>query len=327
MDINKPYPPPSRSYPALLLILLLLPSCIQPRLGGEIMLIRAKPEKGFHYPYYLFIPENTASYEQVYLIIEPNNSGFASDDFDEHVEKAKRIATLEFYAGNYIARNLQYPLLVPAFPRSKSQGQIYTHSLDRDVMLQKNTSLERLDLQLLAMTKDARETLAEMGYTASDQFLMTGFSASGTFANRFTAIHPEKVKAVAAGGINGLLFIPQDTLKNQALTYPVGTYDFQELFGKPFNKNAFKNTPQFLFMGALDDNDAIPYDDAFDPPEREVIYQTLGKGMQPQRWENCQQIYISEGVKAQFRTYEGIGHEQPERIKKDILEFFKKSIE
>lgn len=310
-------------YRVIVLFFLFLPSCIQPGLEGKIILVNEKPEKGYHYPYYLFIPDNISVTQEVFLIIEPNNSGFVSDELDEHLKKARRIATLDFYAGNYVARNLQYPLIVPVFPRSETHGQIYTHALDRDVMLQKNTSLERLDLQLLAMTRDARARLAEMGYATTNQFFMTGFSASGTFANRFTAIHPEKVKAVAAGGINGLLFIPHDTLQGHALTYPVGTYDFREIFGTSFNKTAYYNTPQFLFMGALDDNDAVPYSDAFDPQERELIYHTLGREMQPRRWENCQQIYITEGVKAQFKTYGGVGHDQPDEIKKDILEFFK----
>ena len=136
-------------------------------------------------------------------------------------------------------------------------------------------------------------------------------------------MHPERIKAVAAGGLNGLLFLPLEKMYDEQLMYPVGTYDFHEFLQKPFNARAFKETPQFLFMGALDDNDAIPFQDAFDEPERQTIYRTLGKEMQPLRWEKCQRIYKSQGVDAQFRTYEGIGHEQPDEIKKDILEFFK----
>lgn len=308
----------------LILAVLVIVSCNGRISGGEALLIESNSAKGFNYPYYLFIPDNIADDKELTLITEPNNSGFVSDDLVKHLEKAQRIATLDFYAGNYVARNLHLPLLVPVFPRSESQRHTYTHSLDRDVMLQKDTDLERLDLQLLAMIEDASERLMEMGYEIDEQFFITGFSASGTFANRFTALHPGKVKAVAAGGINGLLFLPLEEINGTKLTYPVGTFDFDELSGKPFNASAFKAVPQFYFMGALDDNDAIPYDDAFDPPEREVIYQILGREMQPLRWKNCQRIYKTEGVNAQFRTYEGIGHEQPDEIKEDILEFFLK---
>ncbi len=308
---------------SIIFLLLFLQACWQSQPNGNVLLVNEGPEKGFHYPYYLFVPDNVANDKELTLMIEPNNSGFVSDDAKKHLEKARRIATLDFYAGNYVAQNLKLPLLVPVFPRSESQSKIYTHSLDRDVMLQKNTSLERLDLQLLAMIDDARVRLKEMGYTTHEQFFMSGFSASGTFVNRFAAIHPEKVKALAAGGVNGLLFLPVDEINHEKLTYPLGTADFQELFEKPFNPAAFKEIPQFLFMGALDDNDAIPYADAFDENERELIFSTLGKEMQPIRWENCRRIYDTEEVNAQIKTYENIGHEQPDQIKNDILEFFK----
>ena len=307
----------------LFLALLLLASCNERITGGKILLIESNSDKGFNFPYFLFIPYNIADDSELTMILEPNNSGFVDDNLDKHKEKALRTATRDFYTGNYVARSLQLPLLVPVFPRSESDWKIYTHALDRDVMLEKDTDIERLDLQLLAMVDDARERLKEMGYHIDEQFFFTGFSASGTFANRFAALHPERVKALAAGGINGLLFLPLEEMNDIKLTYPVGTFDFQELFGKPFNAEAFREIPQFYFMGALDDNDAIPYADAFDPTEREVIYQILGREMQPQRWENCQNIYKTEGVNAHFRTYEDIGHEHPEEIKENIALFFK----
>jgi hypothetical protein len=307
----------------LFLALLLLASCNERITGGKILLIESDSTKGFNFPYYLFIPDKIADDSELIMIVEPNNSGFVDDNLDKHKEKSLRIATRDFYTGNYVARNFQLPLLVPVFPRSESDLKIYTHALDRDAMLEKDTDLERLDLQLLAMVDDARERLMEMGYEIDEQFFITGFSASGTFANRFTALHPGKVKAAAAGGINGLLFLPLEEIDGIKLNYPVGTSDFKELFGKNFNEEEFNETPQFLFMGAMDDNDAIPFADAFDQSEREVIYQILGREMQPLRWENCQRIYNTKGVNAQFRTYEGIGHEQPDKIKMDILEFFR----
>lgn len=131
---------------------------------------------------------------------------------------------------------------------------------------------------------------------------------------------------MAAGGINGLLFLPLEQVEDKALIYPVGTADFYQLFGRDFNATAFKETPQFLYMGALDDNDAVPYSDAFGGEEREVIYQALGRVMQPDRWINCQNVYDTAGVMTQFQTYPGIGHEQTAEIKNDILGFFKSQI-
>lgn len=295
-------------------------------LQGELVLVQKQPEKGFNFPYYLFVPEEISKSSEKFLIVEPNNTGLPIDDFKEHLEKAKRTASKDFYLGNYVARKLGAPLLVPVFPRSKSTGNVYTHSLDRDVVLQKNSDLERLDLQLLSMVSDARKKLQERNMEIQPEILMTGFSASGTFANRFSLIHPEKVKAVAAGGLNGILMLPLSEEEGQKLTYPAGIVDFDSLFGKSFDREAFRNTPQFLFMGALDENDALPYDDAYDPAERKVIEAVLGPQMLPERWNNSKKFYEQEGVRADVRTFKKIGHEHPDEVKSEVVEFFKKAI-
>ena len=275
----------------LFITLLSLQSCTKKSINGELIFAEANPSEGFNFPYFLFIPQGTSVEKELILIVEPNNSGFADDDFERHIEKAKRTASHDFYIGNFVARELKIPLLVPVFPRPKSEWKIYTHALDSDVIAQKDNSLERIDLQLLAMVTDAKTKLADSGYSVRDKFFMTGFSASGTFANRFTIIHPEKIQAVAAGGLNGLLMLPIGKWKGENLNYPIGTGNFELVFGKLFDSISFAQTPQFYFMGALDDNDAIPYEDGYSENERKLIYKLFGQEMMPTRWENCKQIY------------------------------------
>ncbi len=313
-------------YFSIIAISILIGSCSEGVKNGELIFTEARPESGFNFPYFLFIPDKMSVQNEQVLIVEPNNSGFADNDLQKHIEKAQRTASREFYTGNYVARKLQYPLLVPVFPRTRTNWKIYTHAFDRDVARQKDSELERIDLQLLAMAEDAKNVLAEKGFRLNNKFLMTGFSASGTFVNRFTAIHPEKVMATAAGGINGLLILPLEKLENELLNFPLGVNDFQDLFGKLFNAEAFKNTPQFLFMGELDDNDAIPYEDGYDLDERELVFKLLGEEMQPARWQKCKEIYGKENVNAIIKTFPGIGHEQPEVVKDEIVKFFKNHI-
>jgi hypothetical protein len=291
--------------------------------NGELIFVEPESEKGFHYPYYLFIPDGSDHNQASFLVVEPNNSGFVDDDLKKHIEKAERTATNDFYLGSYVAQNLKYPLLVPVFPRKRSNWEVYTHALDRDVMMQKENSLERIDLQLIEMFEDARQKLKEREILTNDQFLLTGFSASGSFANRFTLIHPDKVFAVAAGGINGLLMFPLDSLRGKNLKFPLGTYDFKELLTHDFQAESFKQTPQFYFMGAKDENDAIPYDDAYNDEEREIIYHLTGKEMLPARWEYSRDIYKTHDIEATLKTYVNTGHEQTEQIKEDVTVFFK----
>ena len=171
------------------------------------------------------------------------------------------------------------------------------------------------------MCLDAERKLKERNIKIENRYILAGFSASGTFVNRFTLIHPEKVKAVVAGGINGLLLVPLDRRENGPLGYPIGTGDLIQITGSCFLREQFLNTPQFYFMGELDDNDAVPYDDAFDLEERDQIFRLLGEQMMPTRWEKCIDIYNESNVNALFKTYKNTGHEHPEIVKNDILDF------
>jgi len=47
---------------------------------------------------------------------------------------------------------------------------------------------------------------------------------------------------------------------------------------------AGKRVPQFAYMGADDDNDAVAYDDAYSAEERRAVFALLGARMQPDRW-------------------------------------------
>lgn len=217
--ITKPEPgkkfrPLFAKYFLIIATVVLVGSCKNEVKNGELIFAKARPESGFNFPYLLFISDKMSVQNEQVLIVEPNNSGFVDDDLQKHVEKAQRTAGKEFYTGNYVARKLKYPLLVPVFPRTRANWKIYAHAFDRDMARQKNNELERIDLQLLAMVENARMKLAEKGFRLTGKFPMTGFSASGSFANRFTAIHPEKVMATAAGGINGLLILPREQMEN-----------------------------------------------------------------------------------------------------------------
>lgn len=300
-------------------------SCTQP---GELFLVREDSTNGFHYPYFLFLPKAMEKARGVVLIIEPNNTGFNSDKFSDHVNRAKEFATDKGYLGRYLALKLNYPLLVPVFPRPEKDWLIYTHALDRDAMIQKDNHLERLDLQLLAMVKDCQAKLAQKGHVVENKVIMAGFSASGTFVNRFTALHPNTVKAAVAGGVNGMLLLPLNRLGKQELNYPIGVNDSSHLVNTHFDSAEFRKVPQFLFMGSLDDNDAIPFKDGYDDAERNIIYEQLGQKMLPDRWSICQEIYRKQGVNVTFKTYEGIGHQHNKKIiLDDILTFIKTNLE
>jgi hypothetical protein len=287
--------------------------------------IEAQPAMGFNYPCLLYLPAECSPLFHATLLVEPNNTGIASDSFDVHYQAAVTQAT-RGALGHYLAEQLRMPLLVPVFPRPETEWRLYSHMLDRDVLRLKKGDLKRIDLQLLAMVNVVREKLFEMGYVTEQQIMMTGFSSAGVFANRFAALHPLWVKGYAAGGINGMPILPVTVVGSAKLNYPIGINDYKKIKGEDFDSEAFKRVKQFLYMGDEDSNDAVLFDDGYSKKERHVIFKTLGKSMMPDRWMRSQEIYNQAGVQADFKTYVGIGHTINEQVRRDLVAFFRQVI-
>jgi len=49
--------------------------------------------------------------------------------------------------------------------------------------------------------------------------------------------------------------------------------------------------------------------------------------MLPERWTRCQQMYDSLNVNANILTYQDVGHEHPEEIKQEIVQFFREAVQ
>ena len=281
-------------------------------------LIAAEPRAGFNFPYLLRVPPHFDTSGETYLLVEPNNSGHTSASLADHISAATDLS--EKGSGSAVSRALEVPLLMPVFPRSPS---LYTHSLSRPTLLATEPALERLDLQLLAMIADARRRLAAVEMQTHDKVFLIGFSASGHFVNRFTALHPESVEAMVAGAVNGILILPVERIGVTDLPYPLGVMDLAALTGHAFQLEAWKRVPQFIFMGAEDTNDWAQSDDAYTDAERRVVFAQLGERMLPDRWQRCQDLYRQAGADATFKTYAGVGHWTNGQIHADISQFLR----
>ncbi|WP_020414910.1 hypothetical protein [Microbulbifer variabilis] len=307
-----------------IVLVFLLSVCANTCFSDEVLEIPANPEKGFRYPYLIKIPETVPEDKKLYLIVESNNTGKVSDDFSIHYESAKK-TIVGNAVGPWLSKKLSYPILMPVFPRPESQWQVYTHALDRDSMQVESLPYERLDLQLIAMIEDAKRVLAERSLDLQQKIILAGFSASGTFANRFSLLHPETTEIVVAGGLNGTLMLPIGSMGEHNLKYPLGISDFKQVTGKEFNLSQWLKIKQFLFMGENDTNDAVAYDDAYSEEERVIIYKTTGKEIQPERWNNSQRIYLESKARVIFRTFEGVGHGTNGDVHREFLTFVKKN--
>lgn len=297
--------------------------------GDGYTLIDPDPDAGFNYPFYLYEPDSASSGDSKPVMVEPVNTGTATDDFDQHREAAEQ--TVEVSGTRQMADELEVPLVVPIFPRPESDPvnwRHYVHQLDDTTMGLNGGPLERVDLQLLNMVEAAQEQLAADGFPVStDGILMNGFSASGNFVDRFTVLHPEEVISVTAGGLNGMALLPLDEFDGQELPYHVGTADIEALTGESVNHEALDETNQFLYMGDEDDNDTIGFGDAWtDDSLEQLALDVYGDDMITERFPTCQRAYEEAGVTAQFRVYPDAGH-TPQPATDDLVEFHRRSIE
>ena len=280
--------------------------------------ISENPTEGFNFPYYLLIPQGVSLGEPFYLLVEPNNTGVGSS-FKSLDRNSKE--SIEMCSASSVARKLKIPLLMPVFPRPG--GTLYTHALDRETLLIQEGDLKRIDLQLIAMISHAQKLLRHNNVRVNEKVFMNGFSASGTFTNRFAILHPTVVRAVATGGINCIPTFPTDRWNETTMRYPVGMSDIKEIAGIDFDEAAYKRVSQYIYMGALDDNDTLPYPDAYDEEDAELIKSLTDIKMMPDRWDVSQSIYKALEISAQFVTYENTGHETKREMHNDIAAFFK----
>jgi predicted esterase len=283
----------------------------------------ANPSRNFSYPYYLYVPAALRKAESKggvhTILVLPNNTGKISDEFSVHeADVKKRMAQVPA-----IASILKVAVLMPVFPRPETDWKIYTQALDRDSLVTDKREYRRLDLQLIAMIDDARERLAKQKLKFDRRVLLNGFSAQGMFANRFTFLHPDRVKAAAIGSPGGWPMAPVARYKEKDLRYPIGISDFRQVTGKKFDLRRLRRVPLFIFVGDKDDNDSVIFDDSYDQEDRDLILPLFGQ-KPVDRWEVVRSLYRDAGLNAEFKLYPGVVHTVTPVMRDDIRAFLLK---
>lgn len=291
-----------------------------------IQMIEADPDAGFHYPYFLYRPDEPADGERP-LFVQGNNTPSADDNYEVHRQQAENAINR---LRQDLAELFQSPALVPAFPRFREEPvrwDVYAQTLNAKSLRTDFEKLARPDEQLLAMVDHATERLAEEGFTIADQINLFGYSASATFANRFTILHPERVNAVATGG-NGATTLPRTELDGQTLLYPAGVADLTELVGKEFNADAWKTVDQYIFVGREDQ--PLPEDGrgykgfySLSDDRQELMLDIFGENRVTERFPVTRSVYNEAGAAAEFKIYDGIGHQVTPEIVDDLRAFYR----
>lgn len=293
----------------------------------ETIKVEARPARGFAYPYLLYIPKTlrlTAPARKVTftILVAPNNTGVPNDDLIVHEASAKK----QLIIYGKIASKLETLILMPVFPRPKTNDLIYTHALDRDSLLTDKKEFSRFDLQLLAMIDDARRKLEKERIFTEKRVFMTGFSASGMFTNRFTFLHPDRIKAAAAGSPGGWPIAPEEFYRGKVLRYPIGIGDFKSVTGKKIDLKTLRNVPMLIYMGDKDENDSVVYTDGYDVEDKDLIFNFFGNTPLA-RWEISKSLYQKSLRNATFKLYPDVKHTITNEMIADIVMFFRKTIQ
>jgi len=322
----------------------------------RIVRIPAMPEKGFKWPYFLVLPSDkyklANSGIKRYLLVETTNEPRGKDLTS--VEEAVRIKLNdEKQESVRLAEELRFPLLMPAIPRpvieiytdeNNEPNIFYTTSLDRDSailhMKMKNPDMKnlltdvfkkaghnvhdyiRLDLQVASMIDHAIEYLNKYDHKVEDRVFMYGFSGSGSFSERFSMFHPEKLKAMVAGTKLANMILPLNKYKGRNLIYPIGTYDYEEIAGETFDLEKVNSVARLVFIGENDINDnPLNHMDCYGRRERSIITGLWGKDV-IMRAKKLAKLFKKSGGKGMFIVDKSAGHFVSDEMYDYIKYFF-----
>lgn len=286
--------------------------------------VEADPQKGFRHPYLLLVPAELVANPAIVVALP---TPATSTNAIEYLAAAERIA---HNAGPHLAK-LNVPILVPVLPRppvATEDGNfinLYIPALSRAALLATNASLERIDRQVLAMLDHARDLIRkERGIEVQPRAIFAGFSAAGHFATRMAVLHPERTRAVWAGGIGGHPILPLKSLDGRTLTYPVGIGDLAEIAGKETDLKSFAQIPICLVQGGKDANTALPDSegpsDSYSYEQAQLIRELLGISSL-ERLKKVEEIYRGVGSKIEVRVFPEAAHQMTREIVRDMIQF------
>ncbi|MBO5394652.1 MAG: hypothetical protein J6A28_01965 [Clostridia bacterium] len=223
-------------------------------------------EKGYNFPFILVYPQSFKS--KVKLFVEGNNSVIYEEEGQQSFDAQQKYA--EGYANwltepqdgqrfnmAYLYQQLNQPVVIPVIERcdNKHTGEFYTQMLGRNVVSEKTGKFANLSQQVVCMVREAERLLKAKGLDVEKKAGLIGMSTSGVFAGRMMFIHPEEFDCVLSVCSNAVQPLPLEELEGTKLQYPLGASDYQQLFGKEFNKEEYLKAKQLFIVGKDEPNE------------------------------------------------------------------------
>lgn len=327
--------------------------------GATVVRIPAMPDKGFNFDFLVAVRTHDDirnSNEKKHIFLEMINTGSVKSrtEFEAGIDY-NRIMGSSYISYN-TAFDLGMPVVYPLIPRLQhsintpetGRATFYMHSLDRDSMYYKEVvsgdmygssvgndladqivksgygknDFDDIDEQILAMVDYAREYLAANDVKTEEKVFISGYSASGSFTERFTALHPDRVRASAAGGSGDDFIMPVETLKGKDLMYPVGVSDYNKMTDRTFDMASYNNVAKIVYMGKDDENNVVPFGDCYGDDERDIIIDLWGEAVLPRALAMFKD-YETTDDKALFLLDVGVEHGISNEMRDYVVEFFR----
>lgn len=105
-----------------------------------------------------------------------------------------------------------------------------------------------LEKQIYNIILHAIDLLNKFDYGIESKVMFTGFSNVGLFAQRFSTVYPEIVKAYYAGAIV-FPIVPGKKFDGFDLIYPIGVSENEEIFGREFNLEEYNKIAKLSIVG------------------------------------------------------------------------------
>lgn len=267
------------------------------------------------YDWYSYVPDGLDTDSTIYILITGIIGGIY--DYDDLSHEARMM----------LEERLRWPeienfvLLVPVIPRRDSP-HVYPVAFDLNSFSVRDDFYHRADLKVILMIDELIDELALDGYKVSERVLIEGFSSGGMFAQRFSLLHPTRVKAIAGGHCGGNFTLPISEYDGYNLNWPVGINNLRDLADIPFDEAAYKKISQFIYIGSRDTGEGgstIVWNrlhPTWGPQymwesvkQMEFLHTTFGE-TDPVRLENQVEYLTNIGFpNIEFRVYPGVGHQ------------------
>ncbi len=288
---------------------------------GQI--VEHPPTESNPYYFYTYFPESAVKKKNLVLLVWPHGGGMYSNDYNYHKKQAYyALDNMKSFLEKYKIPGLVCALSRPESVSGGDARKLNSHALNRESFITSIEFYKRPDLKVIdTIWNQYIPFLKTLGFNLDKKIYMMGFSSPGTFAHRFTIIHPEKIKAIWIGSsTTGPL--PSDTFQDITITYPLGISDLGELTGNSFDWNIYQNIPQFMVVGSEDTHDFNDPDNPeyFTEDQVQIIHTYFPKE-RPKRQEFLANYIKNKGGNVIFKMYEGVAHEIPDQMWEDAFDF------